>query len=58
MHQAEVDLHRPAAGHDDAGPDRDILNIGGCSDAVFSVFASSLDDDGNRFVSEIEAIEL
>jgi 60 kDa SS-A/Ro ribonucleoprotein len=39
-------------------PDRgDVLNVGGFSDAVFSVVASFLDDDANRFVSEVEAIE-
>jgi 60 kDa SS-A/Ro ribonucleoprotein len=40
-------------------PDRaDILNVGGFSDAVFSVVASFLADDANRFVSEVEAVEL
>ncbi len=40
-------------------PDRDdILNIGGFSDAVFSVVASFLNDDANRFVGEVEAIDL
>jgi 60 kDa SS-A/Ro ribonucleoprotein len=40
-------------------PERDdILNIGGFSDAVFNVVASYLSDDANRFVSEVEAIEL
>ncbi len=40
-------------------PDRDdILNVGGFSDAVFSVVASFLDDEANRIVSEVEAIEL
>lgn len=40
-------------------PDQgDILNIGGFSDAVFSVAAAFLADDANRFVSEVEAIEL
>jgi 60 kDa SS-A/Ro ribonucleoprotein len=40
-------------------PDRDdILNIGGFSDAVFSVVASFLDDEPNRFVSEVESVEL
>jgi 60 kDa SS-A/Ro ribonucleoprotein len=40
-------------------PDRsDILNIGGFSDAVFSVVASFLGDDAGRFVAEVEAIEL
>ena len=40
-------------------PERDdILNIGGFSDAVFNVIASFLTNDTNRFVAEIEAIEL
>jgi 60 kDa SS-A/Ro ribonucleoprotein len=40
-------------------PERaDILNVGGFSDAVFNVVSSFLSDDGNRFVSEVEAIEL
>lgn len=36
----------------------DILNIGGFSDAVFNVVSSFLEDDSNRFVAEVEAIEL
>jgi len=36
----------------------DILNVGGFSDAVFSVVASFLGDEANRFVAEVEAIEL
>jgi 60 kDa SS-A/Ro ribonucleoprotein len=40
-------------------PDRgDILNIGGFSDAVFSVVASFLADDAGRFVREVESIEV
>jgi 60 kDa SS-A/Ro ribonucleoprotein len=40
-------------------PDRsDILNVGGFSDAVFSVVASFFGDDAGRFVSEVEAVEL
>jgi len=40
-------------------PERsDILNVGGFSDAVFSVAASFLADDGGRFVAEVEKIEL
>ena len=40
-------------------PERDdILNIGGFSDAVFNVVASYLKDDANRFVAEVESIEL
>lgn len=39
-------------------PERgDILNIGGFSDAVFSVVASYLNDDTARFVAEVESIE-
>jgi 60 kDa SS-A/Ro ribonucleoprotein len=40
-------------------PEReDILNIGGFSDAVFSVVASFLSGDAGRFVAEVEAVEL
>ncbi len=40
-------------------PDRwDILNVGGFSDAVFSVVASFFSDDANRFVADVEALEL
>ena len=40
-------------------PDRsDILNVGGFSDAVFRVVASFLSGDANRFVGDVEAIEL
>ena len=40
-------------------PEReDILNVGGFSDAVFSVVASFLSDDAGRFVAEVEAVEL
>ncbi|QGJ69908.1 60-kDa SS-A/Ro ribonucleoprotein-like [Planctomycetales bacterium 10988] len=40
-------------------PEREeILNIGGFSDAIFQVIAAHLSDDANRFVSEVEAIEL
>ena len=40
-------------------PERaDILNVGGFSDAVFSVVASFLGDQPERFVGEVEAIEL
>ena len=34
------------------------LNIGGFSDAVFSVVAAFLSGDAGRFVSEVEAVEL
>ena len=36
----------------------DILNIGGFSDAVFNVLSSFLENDANRFVREVEAINL
>ena len=40
-------------------PERnDILNVGGFSDAVFSVVASFLAGDDGRFVAEVEAVEL
>lgn len=40
-------------------PERtDILNVGGFSDAVFQVVAAFLEDNANRFVAEVEAIEL
>ncbi len=40
-------------------PEREeILNVGGFSDAVFNVVSSFLDDDKERFVREVEAIEL
>src|SRR5271166_6148558 len=40
-------------------PDRsDILNVGGFSDAVFSVVAAFMADDGGRFVAEVETVEL
>jgi 60 kDa SS-A/Ro ribonucleoprotein len=40
-------------------PERsDILNVGGFSDAVFSVVAAFLADDNGRFVAEVEAVEL
>ena len=40
-------------------PERDdILNIGGFSDAVFNVVASYLSDDANRFVTEVDSIDL
>ena len=40
-------------------PERsDILNVGGFSDAVFSVVAAFLADDNGRFVAEVEKVEL
>jgi 60 kDa SS-A/Ro ribonucleoprotein len=40
-------------------PERsDILNVGGFSDAVFSVVAAFLADGGGRFVAEVEKVEL
>lgn len=37
---------------------RDILNVGGFSDAVFSVVSNFVRDDENRFVAEVEAVEI
>ena len=34
------------------------LNVGGVSDVVFSVEATTLADDSGRFVAEVEAVEL
>jgi 60 kDa SS-A/Ro ribonucleoprotein len=40
-------------------PERsDILNVGGFSDAVFSVMAAFLADDAGRFAAEVETVEL
>ena len=40
-------------------PEReDILNVGGFSDAVFSVVSAFLSGDAGRFVAEVEVIEL
>ena len=40
-------------------PERsDILNIGGFIDAAFNVVAAYVGDDANRFVVEVESIEL
>ena len=40
-------------------PEReDILNVGGFSDAVFSVVSAFLSGDASRFVAEVEAVEL
>ncbi len=36
----------------------DIMNIGGFSDSVFNVIRAFLADDNQRFVAEVEAIEL
>lgn len=46
-----VDLHKAPDGDD-------ILNIGGFSDAVFSVVSSFLSGDAGRFVAEVEAVDL
>ena len=35
-----------------------ILNVGGFSDAVFSVVAAFVADDVGRFVAEVERVEL
>jgi 60 kDa SS-A/Ro ribonucleoprotein len=40
-------------------PERDdLLNIGGFSDAVFSVVSSYLSNDAGRFVAEVESVQL
>ena len=40
-------------------PERsDILNVGGFSDAVFKVVAAFLRGDEDRFVAEVEAVQL
>ena len=40
-------------------PERsDIMNIGGFIDAAFNVVAAYVGDDANRFVVEVELIEL
>jgi 60 kDa SS-A/Ro ribonucleoprotein len=40
-------------------PEReDILNIGGFSDAVFNVVSAFLSNEANRFVTEVESMEL
>jgi 60 kDa SS-A/Ro ribonucleoprotein len=36
----------------------DIMNIGGFSDSVFNVISAFLADNQQRFVAEVEAIEL
>jgi len=36
----------------------DIMNIGGFSDSVFNVISGFLVDNNQRFVAEVEAIEL
>lgn len=35
-----------------------ILNVGGFSDAVFSVVASFISDEASRFVADVEGVEL
>jgi len=37
---------------------KDILNIGGFSDAVFEIVSNYFIDDTARFVREVEAVEL
>ena len=46
------------AGEPACGSRSDILNVGGFSDAVFSVVASFLAVDNGRFVAEVEKVEL
>jgi 60 kDa SS-A/Ro ribonucleoprotein len=66
LHASDADYRRPmlvcinlqAYGTTQAPERSDILNLGGFSDAVFSVVASFLADDADRFVAEVEAIEL
>ncbi len=41
-----------------AGERADIMNIGGFSDSVFNVISAFLADNDQRFVAEVEAIEL
>ena len=36
----------------------DIMNIGGFSDSVFNVISAFLADNNQRFVAEVEAVEL
>ncbi|TWU02879.1 TROVE domain-containing protein [Stieleria varia] len=43
---------------DGKGGRQDILNIGGFSDAVFNVVSNFLESDTDRFVREVEAVEL
>lgn len=45
-------------GSSQAPESSDILNIGGFSDAVFNIVDSHLQDNTQRFVAEIESIEL
>lgn len=45
-------------GNTQAPERQDILNVGGFSDAVFHVVAAFLQGEANRFVSEVESIEL
>jgi 60 kDa SS-A/Ro ribonucleoprotein len=46
------------AGEPACGSRSNILNVGGFSDAVFSVVAAFLADDDGRFVAEVEKVEL
>jgi hypothetical protein len=56
---AEAGLHRhPAYGSTQAPERDDLLNIGGFSDAVFSVVSSYLSNDAGRFVAEVESVQL
>ncbi len=36
----------------------DILNVGGFSDAVFSVVGAFVASDSGRFMAEVEAVQL
>jgi hypothetical protein len=48
---------RPESFRDGARPAGDIVNVGGFSDAVFSVVAAFLADAVGRFVAEVERVE-
>ena len=50
-----IDL-QPSVTTEDSGRG-DILNVGGFNDAVFSVVAAFLADDGGRLVAEVEALD-
>jgi 60 kDa SS-A/Ro ribonucleoprotein len=66
LHASDADYPHPllvcinlqAYGTTQAPERSDILNVGGFSDSVFSVVASFLADDADRFVAEVEAIAL
>ncbi len=56
---SEASQHRSATVPDVQACERaDIMNIGGFSDAVINVISAFLADNNQRFVAEVEAIEL